>query len=139
MRPSLIHPIPVFLRKAERTLTAVQDDNLHEPVGQVRRPQAPTRLLAQVSWGKDQRQDQAQEGNSGSSDGYLLFRTSDLRAKHLAVEIGDRITQIGDGAAAQPMDLYVVALTWMGHYPDQHGASLVKAHFEDRRPSREAR
>lgn len=137
MRPNLIHPIPVFLRQSERELTAVQDDNLHEPVGQVRRPQSPIRLLAQVSWGKDEDQDAVEGGRAGSSDGYLLFRTSDLRSKHVTLAIGDRVTQIGDGNAAQQTDLYFVSFKWMGHYPDQRGASLVRAYFEDRSPSRE--
>lgn len=137
MRPTLIHPIAVFLRQVERDLTAVQDDNLHEPVGQVRRPQAPIRLMAQVSWGKDKDQTQTEGGPTGNSDGYLLFRTSDLRSKHVTLVEGDRITQIGEGAAAQQTDLYVTAFKWMGHYPDQRGATLVRAYFEDRSPSRE--
>jgi hypothetical protein len=137
--PNLIHPVPVFLRKAEKALTAVQDDNLHEPVGQVRRQQAPTRFLAQVSWGKDQRQDQVAGGAASASDGYLLFRPADLRGRHFEIEVGDCIVQIGEGNAARSTDLYVVALTWMGHYPDQNGASLVRAYFEDRSPSRASR
>jgi hypothetical protein len=136
MRPSLIHPIPVYLRQIDRKLTAVQDDNLHEPVGQVRRPPAPVRLYAQVSWGRDKDQEQAEGGRAGSADGYLLFRTSDLRAARVVLDVGDRVTQIGDGTAAQETDLYLVGFKWMGHYQDQHGASLVRAYFEDRTPSR---
>jgi len=136
MRPNLIHPIPVYLRQAERELTAVQDDNLHEPVGQVRRPQAPTRLVAQVKWGLDQDQAAAEGGRRGSSDGYLLFRTADLRAKHITLAEGDCIVQIGEGNATQQTDLYITGFRWMGHYPDQRGASLVRAYFEDRAPSR---
>lgn len=136
MLPNLIHPIPVFLRKAAPSLT-LQDDNLHEPIGQVLRDQAPTRLLAQISWGFDRKQEQEDAGATSSSDGYVLFRTRDLRAANWTLELGDQICQIGEGAAAQKdLGLYVVGLKWMGHYPDQHGASLVRAYFEDRRPSR---
>jgi hypothetical protein len=137
LKPNLIHPIPVFIRKAEKSLTAVQDHNLHEPVGQVRRPQAPTRLLAQISWGLDNNITQEMLGISGSCDGYVLFRTSDLRAKHFAIEVSDLIVQLGEDSALQHVDLYISSLKWMGHYPDQHGSSLVRAYFQDRGPARQ--
>lgn len=137
MKPNLLHPIPVYLSRVEKDFTALQDANLHEPIGQVKRPQAPTKLYAQISWGMDKRISQGEGGALLDSDGYLLFRTSDLRDKYITLQIGDRIAQIGEEKAKQNVDLYLIAFKWMGHYPDQQGASLVKAYFEDRSPSRQ--
>lgn len=135
MLPRLIHPIPVRLRKPDRAVT-LQDHNLREPIGQAYR-MPEVRLLAQVWWGTDSREAAAEVGSTSSSDGYLLFRTHDLRERRFELGLGDRVSQIGDGAAAQATDLYVCGMTWMGHYPDQRGATLVKAWFEDRSPGKQ--
>lgn len=132
----LIHPITVYLRKSDKQQTAVMDDVLHEPVGQVRRELKPIKLVAQIADGKT---DDAMASSGGSileSDGYLLFRTKDLREASTTVEIGDRVVQIGEVPNDHEVDYYIVRLKYMGHYPSHKGSSLVRAYYEDREPSR---
>jgi hypothetical protein len=134
--PTLIHPISVYLRKSDKTNTAVMDSLLHEPVGQVRR-ETSIKLRAQVLWGLDHTQQPSDMTVAASSDGYLLFLTADLVAAHVTLNIGDRIIKIGEGAVALDVDLYIVSFRWMGHYPGQRGPTLVRAYFADRSPSRQ--
>jgi len=134
--PTLIHPIPVYLRKSDKVNTAVMDPILHEPVGQVRR-ETSIKLRAQVQWGLDRTQQSSDMTVEASSDGYLLFLTSDLAVAHVTLNIGDRIIKIGEGVVALDVDLYIVSFRWMGHYPDQRGPTLVRSYFADRSPSRQ--
>jgi hypothetical protein len=134
--PRLIHPIPVFLRKADREQTALMDDNLNEPVGQVRREQTPIKLMAQHGNVKDSAAMATEGGVNEKSDGYLLFLTADLNAARVTIERGDRVVQIGDGDVGREVDFYIVKLKYMGHYPRQRGPTLVRAYYEDRHPSR---
>lgn len=135
-RVKLIHPITVYLRKADKDQTAVMDDGLHEPVGQVRRKRKPIRLVAQVNDGRTNDPIASSGGVVENSDGYLLFRTKDLRVARTSVERGDRIVQIGESPNDHAVDYYIVKLKYLGHYPDKKGASLVRAYYEDREPSR---
>jgi hypothetical protein len=132
----LLHPVVVFLRKADRENTALMDDALHEPVGQVRRAQKPIKLRAQIKDGKTEDARPSFGGVVMESDGYLLFLLKDLNRDHIMIEIGDRVVQIGEGANARETDLYVVKLQHLGHYPGS-GPNLLKAFFEDRHPSRQ--
>lgn len=136
MQPNLLNPVPVYLRKKQVEQTALYDPNLTEPVGQVARPQAPVRLLAQVSSkGEDDPQPDA-GGIVQRSDGYLVFRTADLRAARITIEDGDQIVRIGDGAYGRDVNYYVTRLAHRGHYSDAAGATLLKAYYQDRQPSR---
>lgn len=134
--PHLIHPVPVFLRKADKANSPVMDPLLHEPVGQVRR-ESTIRLLAQVSWGLDQSQQPSEMTVGDTADGYLLFRTLELAAARVQIKPGDRIVKIGEGPVEQVTDLYIVSLKWMGHYPEHGGPTLLRAYFADRSPSRQ--
>lgn len=133
--PRLIHPIPVWLRKEDRTFTAVYDNNLKEPVGQARRPQKPIKLVAQIFVGNTDNPMPSEGGVIERSDGYLLFRTSDLRDLKVEVDRGDRVVKIGDGDNAREVDYYITKLKWMGHYSWAGGPTLLRAYFEDRHPS----
>lgn len=135
-RVRLIHPITVFLRKADKEQTAVMDDELHEPVGQVRRRLKPIKLTAQINDGKSNDATASSGGVVLESDGYLLFRTEDLRTARTSVEIGDRVVQVGEKPNDHEVDYYITKLKYMGHYPGKKGASLVRAYYEDREPSR---
>jgi hypothetical protein len=80
------------------------------------------------------------------SHGYVLFRLVDVRAAANRAGFGqyrlkqnDRFLKFGVGPNAVETDLYIVDLRYSGHYPDQGGASLVKAFFEDRNPSKQNR
>lgn len=132
----LLHPIQVLLRKAEPSRTAAQDPVLKEPIGQVRRNRKPIRLLAQISDGKTNDPVATAGGVNEDSDGYLLFRTQDLRREGVTVERGDRVVQIGSDENAKDVDYYITKLKYMGHYPNHKGPSLVRAYYADRQPSR---
>jgi hypothetical protein len=132
----LLHPIPVFLRKSDKEQTAVMDDALHEPVGQVRRKLKPIKLVAQINDGKSQDARASSGGVVLESDGYLLFRTEDLRKARTTVEVGDSVVKIGESPNDHEVDYYIIRLKYMGHYPGQKGANLVRAYYEDREPSR---
>jgi len=137
MQPNLIHPIPVFIRKLERSLTAIQDDDLHEPLGQARRESKPIKLYAQIQTSDTDAPVVSEGGVVEKTDGYCLFRTADLRLARFEVERGDRIVQIGEAPNAREVDLYITKIRPMGHYPSASGHTLIRAYFEDRKPSRQ--
>lgn len=134
--PRLIHPIPVFIRKIQRSIT-LQDDSARAPRGQARRKQKPIRLLAQVKIGDTDNPAATPGGVTESSEGYLLFRTFDLNAQRTTIDRGDEIVQIGEGDNARAVDYYITKLQHRGHYPQWKGNTLVKAFFTDLKPSRQ--
>lgn len=134
--PTLLHPIPVKLRKSDHTFTAAWDENFREPVGQVRRKQRPIELVAQVKRKRIEQVIATEGGKSEHADGYLLFLAGDLERKKVTIETGDRIVEIGSGERAQAVDYYVVQVTGRGHYPEHYGHTMIKAFFQDREPSR---
>lgn len=134
--PRLLHPIPVWLRKADRKFVAAYDENFAEPVGQMRRKQRPIKLSAQLKIKDTDDPDQAPAGVSERSVGYLLFLTADLKKKQVTIDRGDRVVQLGDGDNGREVDYYITKLQWRGHYPEHGGPTLLKAFFEDRQPSR---
>lgn len=136
--PRLIHPVPVYIRKIDRAQTAEWDDNLHEPIGEVRRDEVPIKLHAQHQPNEEStpRVSFAAGGVILESDGYLLFRTSDLRDADVELEDGDRVVQMGDPPNDREVDFYLGKMKPMGHYPQHGGATLIRAYYADREPSR---
>lgn len=135
--PRLLHPVPVYLRQIDRKFTAKYDHVLKEPIGQARRDQAPIKLRAQVHIGTTDDPRPSQGGVTETSDGYLLFLVSDLKAAGVTIDRGDRIVQIGEGDGQRETDLYITRMQWRGHYPQHRGPTMVKCYFEDRHPSRQ--
>lgn len=130
--PTLLHPIPVKLRKADKKFTAAWDENFREPVGQVRRKQRPIELLAQIKNTKVDVATTTEGGVTLQSDGYLLFLWSDLIAAGVQIEQGDRIVEIGADDGLREVDYYIIQTTPRGHYPEHGGPTLLKAYFQDR-------
>lgn len=135
--PNLIHPVPVYIRQIDRTFTAVQDANLHEPIGQARRFQKPKKLRAQVRIQDTDAPNSSEGGVVEGSNGYLLFLTRDLKRERVTIQRGDRVVQIGDGDDARETDYYLTKMQWRGHYPNHKGPTMLKAFFRDRKPSRQ--
>jgi hypothetical protein len=136
MLPNLLHPVAVEIEQIQRTV-APMDEDYQEPIQQASRG---PRLSApgQVKWGVDERLRTTLTGAETESEGYILFRRVDLRARGIAeLQQNDRIVSIGSGPNARPVDLYITALRFEGHYPDQGGPALVKAFFKDRSPSKQ--
>lgn len=135
--PRLLHKTPVYIRQIDRKFTARYDHNLKEPIGQVARPQAPLRLIAQVHIGPTDRPSATTGGVVKDSKGYMLFRTADLRSADVTLDRGDQVVQIGDKPNDRAVDYYIIHFDWKGHYAQHGGPTLVKAFFSDRKPSRQ--
>jgi len=136
MLPRLLHPINVLIKKADR-LQTFYDQDLHEPIGQVRRPQKPVVVWAQIKVLESDDPKASVGGVLENTRGYILLRTADLLNKHFTVERGDQIIQIGEGDYAREVDYYITRLQQRGHYPRAKGHTLIKAWFADRHPSRQ--
>lgn len=128
--PRLIHPIKITISQWSNE-EGIFDDEMREVVGQTTRL-PDVIVFGQVAWETKDQVVVEKNGIQLSSNGYILFRYIDLSAKNITLKEEDNITKIG----WQIVDLYIVALTPTGHYTDQNGATMVKAYFTDRMPSR---
>lgn len=138
MLPRLIHPIPIVIERIS-TAKTVYDEDYREPVQNTARL-APVTCPGQVAWNSDKAERPTELGPEEGSDGYVLFRRCDLRALGVATIVrGDRFTKFGAGANEIDVDVYVTRVKYEGHYPDQGGATLLKAFFRDRQPSAQNR
>lgn len=135
--PRLINPVPVFIRKADPDNTAAVNTSLHEPVGQMRRFRDPIKLLAQISYIKMDNPVPTAGGINEISDGYLVFQISRLRKMGIMVDRGDQVTQIGQGRTLMAVDYYITKIQPLGHTSLAKGATLIKAYFADRQPTRQ--
>lgn len=131
--PNLIHPVVVEIAQSD-TSSTLYDDEAREPIGQVARSTA-VELPGQVSYGSSRELSYELGGRRENERGYVLFRQVDLDAKSVTLQPNDRITKIGQ----VEHDSYITRLEPKGHYPDQAGATLVRAYFADRAPSKQRR
>ena len=134
MLPSLIHPLPTYVQSIQ-TEETIQDDDYREPVQDVKYSDTwiiPGSWKWTIAQSLRMQDTGAQEGSSG----YVLMRTHDLRVAGKKIKRGDRIVGYGSGIGKVDVDVYVTALQYMGHYPDQLGPSLVRVYFKDRQPER---
>lgn len=127
--PNLIHPVPITIQQLDKAST-VQDHNHREPVQQSVR-NADVIAPGQVMWfGLEMEVDLG--GRKVQARGYVLFRYIDLNALSISLKYNDRITKMG----IEDVGMYIVGLTPVGHYPDQSGATMVKAFVNDRQPAK---
>jgi hypothetical protein len=131
--PNLIHPVDVVIEQKDPGKTRY-DDRAREAIQHVKRKPSVT-VKGQPSWDSQKRVEFQKGGVRESSAGYVLFRKVDLDTAGITLDDGDRFKKIGH----VDVDVYVVRLEWTGHYPDQDGPTMVKAHFADRQPSRQTR
>lgn len=131
--PNLLHPVPIKIRQLSRA-TTVYDDDAREPIQVVGRT-AELTVSGQVRWYEQYRQEHTRVGTVEGASGYVLFRLADLAAQSITLQRQDQFIEIGGRAT----DVYVVSLEWVGHYDDQGGPTMVKAHFADRQPARQTR
>lgn len=134
--PRLLHKITVHIRKSEPEFTAIMDDNLKEPIGQVQRSQKAFKLKAQHASGGFEKVKALSGSVTEEADGYFLFKISDLKSKRVTVERGDQVVKIGEGKNSYDVDYYIISLKWLGHYPDIGGPTLLRADYSDRQLSR---
>lgn len=128
--PRLIHPINITISRQD-VVDTYFDEDAREPIQQSARYYSVI-IPGQVEWVDTVNDEASKAGLVEKASGYVLFRKLDLDAASFTVKINDRISQIGH----EDTDLYIDRLEWCGHYPDQDGASLLKAFFADRGPSR---
>jgi hypothetical protein len=134
-QPRLIHPIAISIEVLERSQTLV-DEDYREPVSYAARGNVVV-VNGQLHWTIDDRLRQTLVGPEREATGYVTFRTLDLRTAGVgSLQQGDRFTTFGKGARAMDVDCYVVGLRLQGHWPDQGGATLVKAFFRDHSPTK---
>lgn len=137
--PNLIHPVNIEWEPLQRAQTIV-DDDFREPIQQGNRS-VRYNVPGQVNWKTGD--DMANPRNFGSeseADGYILFRWVDLEAAGAPIpKQGDRVIATGSGNRRYVVDVYVIRVQPMGHYPDQRGPSLFRAWFKDRSPSKQNR
>jgi hypothetical protein len=131
MVPNLLNAVDVYVEQLS-TSTTIYDDDFREPVQQVDHAQVK-HLRGQVQWLDADDLKVTPVGNEENATGYVVFRYVDLETQSVALKINDRITKLGN----QTTDLYIIKLTPCGHWADQGGATMVKAYFADRQPSRQ--
>lgn len=133
VQPNLIQRIPIQIEQIDLGGTFM-DPDAREPVQQATRTTTVT-VDGQPRWSSQKAKGHEPGGRTESSTGYVLFRLFDLSAVGITLEINDRIKKIG----GLDTDVFIERLEFTGHYEDQNGATLVKAHFEDRQPSKQRR
>jgi len=131
MIPNLLHPVPVDVEQLDKSGT-IYDDDFREPTQQVEH-KTVVHLEGQVHWGEMKEVGVTQAGVEENAAGYVVFRYVDLEAQSVVLRLNDRITRLGK----LDTDLYITKLKPSGHWPDQGGATLLKAYFMDRQPSRQ--
>jgi hypothetical protein len=134
----LLHPVPVFIRRINKAGTPVMDHRLREPVGQVAREATPIELRAQVFVGPTDSPTESELNVTEHSSGYLLFRTSELRAASVTLQRGDKVVKIGYGDDSRDVAYYLTSHDFLGHYPSAGGPTLLKFYFSDRHPAQGA-
>ncbi len=128
--PRLLHPVKIVIEQLDESNT-IYDEDTREPIKQ------STRVLrdpidGQVAWEIKDNVVLTEGGTRLDAKGYILFRYIDLNRENIILAKQDKIIKIG----WQEVNLYIVAFKPAGHYTDQGGATMVKAYFSDRAPSR---
>ena len=131
MIPRLLHPAPIVIQQLS-TANTIYDDDAREPIQQAAHASNVT-VVGQAQWGLADELAMSGAGPQENASGYVLFRYFDLEAKSVVLRQNDRFIKIGK----QDTDVYIVSLKPTGHYPSAGGATMVKAFFLDRMPSRQ--
>lgn len=127
----LLHITRITLQQIDRS-TTIYDNETREPVQEVKR-KVDTILPGQVQWGKQRSLQLAAGGADENSEGYIVFRYTDLRSSNITLDLNDRFIKMGHLA----VDVYITKLEPFGHYSDMNGPTLVKAYFVSRTQSRQ--
>jgi hypothetical protein len=127
--PNLKHPVPINIESVDQGET-IYDDNHREPVQQSVVTQINS-VPGQIKWFKEEMEIDT-GGRKVLATGYVLFRYVDLASHSLNLKFNCRFTKLGNESAL----VFVVGLTPIAHYPDQGGATMVKAFFNDRQPAK---
>jgi hypothetical protein len=124
--PNLLHPVKITLQR-RNVIDTLFDEDMREPIGQTSYYAEET-LAGQVSWENKDNVYVDKKGTQLKAIGYILFRYVDLESKGITLKYQDRIKKIG----RHEEELYIINTKPIGHYPDQDGATLIRAYFTDR-------
>jgi hypothetical protein len=124
--PNLLHPVKITLQR-RNVIDTLFDEDMREPIGQTSYYAEET-LAGQVSWENKDNVYVDEKGTQLKAIGYILFRYVDLESKGITLKYKDRIKKIG----RHEEELYIINTKPIGHYPDQDGATLIRAYFTDR-------
>jgi hypothetical protein len=124
--PNLLHPVKITLQR-RNVIDTLFDEDMREPIGQTSYYAEET-LAGQVSWENKDNVYVDEKGTQLKAIGYVLFRYVDLESKGITLKYQDRIKKIG----RHEEELYIINTKPIGHYPDQDGATLIRAYFTDR-------
>lgn len=136
MLPNLIHPLPTDFQSLQ-ALNTIQDSGYQEPVQTVSYG-AVFSVPGQWKWFSSRELRMQKYGAEEGENGYVLLRPFDLRAIGKSVNRGDRIVGYGSGSGRVDLDVYIIRVSYEGHYQDINGPGLMKAFFSDRQPSRQS-
>ncbi len=129
--PAPIHFVAITVEQIDRAAT-IFDPDAREPIQHANR-KTQTIIPGQPHWGSLERLRVEAGGPSSDAQGWVTFRFHDLDALGLSLQINDRFVQMGRLST----EVYIVRLEPKAPYPDQNGASLLRAWFADRAPSKE--
>lgn len=132
MIPNLIHAIPIVIEPILRAQTVVDDDYREEYETVARGAQVT--VPGMLRWLNDKKYEPSKIGAEQHSDGYVTFRTLDLKNAGITIKMGDRFVSFGEGTLLVPVNVFVNNVRYMGHYSDIGGPGLVRAFFHDRQP-----
>lgn len=130
--PNLIHPIDIDIEQIDKG-TTIYDPDTREPIQQVNRTTLLT-IKGQPRWRSLSEVDMQRGGDRVSARGYIVFRKEDIDNASITIQINDKISRIGHQTG---LDYYITRIEWIGHLPRFDGPSLMKAWFDDRRPSKQ--
>lgn len=130
--PNLIHPIDIDIEQIDKGAT-IYDPDTREPIQQASRTATIT-LKGQPRWRRLDAVSMHRGGDRLEAKGYIVFRKEDLDALGIEININDKITRIGH----TDVEYFVVEREWIAHLPRFNGPSLMKAWFNDRRPSKQS-
>ena len=128
--PRLIHPLSCTVSRIDRSAT-LYDPEAREPLQQAARYVSVV-VPGQPRWASRKELEKYPGGTRDDVRGYVLFRKIDLDARSFTIEINDRI--LAQGFLTD--EVYVVRVEPNAHYTDRGGATLLKAWFTDRQPSK---
>lgn len=133
MPANLLNPVWVTVQQWDST-KQVMDTAAREPLHGARGgPQV--KLQCQVKWNKRSAPQYNAAGVVPKSEGYIIVRRSDMRAKSVQLKRGDKILSFGVGPnATTGLALYLTEEVPLGHHSVSGGSELAKFAFEDRNP-----
>lgn len=131
VQPNLIHPIPIVIQQLSKGST-MYDPDFREPIQQSSRAATVT-IKGQVKWVDAQMLVVSEGGPREEASGYVTFRYRDLAAKSVVLQLNDKFLKIGNIEG----EFFIVRIHPQGHYTENGGATMLRAYFLDRQPSRQ--